>query len=56
MSTDLAGDIRFCKRGEIVVTDGVDKGGHGKISRIAQIKDFGILKQTELYDLDLDFN
>jgi len=52
----LAGDIRLPKRGEIVVTDGVNEGGHGEISKIAQVEDFGILKQTEVYDLDLDFN
>ena len=40
------------KRGEIVVMDGVDEGGHSEMSKIAQIEDFGILKQTEVYDLD----
>jgi hypothetical protein len=25
-------------------------------AKIAQIEDFGILKQTEVYDLDLDFS
>ena len=33
----------------------VDEGGHGEIGNITQIEDFGILKQTGVYDLDLDY-
>lgn len=55
ISTDLAGHIRLSKRGEIVVMGVVDEGGHGEIGNITQIEDFGILKQTGVYDLDLDY-
>jgi hypothetical protein len=38
------------------VTDVVDEGGHGETSKIARRDNFGILKQVEVYDLDLDFS